>query len=588
MPAVVRTESGEPLLTGAYVGPTPVALLEEYTTITTAAIGAPFFVAEIDAFQPVGATLTPWLGWGMVPWAMLSLETVSDGEVTTIHASDVGYRTKSTDPDGVVPYPALLTQAFTLERQAPIAFGDPTSDVSWGSLVLSNADGGFDGLASSMNSDGRAVAVRWGAKTLDDERGIWLEPAYGDLALVFAGIARAWFLDANSLRIPLRDASYWLERPYQTSQYGGTGDYGGDATLVGTLKPRTRGGTAAHPVRRVRPVRISSTRAIYQYSDAPGTVQHLYEGAAEVFTADGDVGDLFSTTAPAPGHWQTDNAHAAFELGSEPVNEITCDVTGEFPIAGAVSVLATIARYMITEDMELPSGNIDLTSFSDAATDFPYTGGLYFSPDDQVDAATAVFRALSSFAARLVGGRTGELRCFALRALTGSETPVLTISLLNCADLTPIALPATLDPPPYRVRVAHSHNYTVATGSFDGAATAADKLFAASADQFAQFTSGTIGSQYAKPNDLAPFGGGMLIDSEAQTVCDAAGALLCARRRQYEAKLPVWTVFNAGLDLGDVVRIVYPIDDLRGGQLGQIVRENFSSSDNFVTVRVFV
>ncbi len=548
------------------------------------ALTAPFFAVEIEAFQPAGGSITPVLGWGMVPWGMLSLSTISDGATTTIRASDVGYRTKATDPGGVKPYPPIVAEAFQITRQLQINFGDPNQDWSWGSVSLAN-DGRFDGIAGSMNCDRRPVSIRRGRKPFSESRGIFTDPAYTDLVLMFSGIAQPWFLDSTVLRVPMRDASYWLERPYQQSRYGGTGLLEGDASMAGVAKPRTRGGTAAHPVRRVKPVRVSSSPIVYQYSDGPGTVVKLYEGAAEVFVSDGNVTNLF-LGAPAPGHYRTDNAHAAFQLGSEPVNEITCDVTGAFPIAGAISVIPTIARYILTEDMQLPGYLIDLASFSAAATSFPYTGGIYFSPDDAVDGTTAIFRVLSSIAARCIASRTGQLQFKALRALSGMETPTFTINLQNCASLIPVPMPAALDPPPYRVRLAYMHNNTVNNGSFNGVALDTEKLYAQLQDQFVQFTNGAISITYARPNDLTPFGGAMLIQSEAQTVIDEVGTLLCARRRIYEAHIPTDVAIDA--DLGDVVKIQYPLDDLQNGRLGQVIGESFDSGNPYVTLRVLV
>ena len=78
----------------------------------------------------------------------------------------------------------------------------------------------------------------------------------------------------------------------------------------------------------------------------------------------------------------------------------------------------------------------------------------------------------------------------------------------------------------------------------------------------------------------------MLIQSEAQTVIDSVGALLCARRRIYEARIPTDVAIDA--DLGDVVKIQYPLDDLQNGRLGQVIGESFDSGNPYVTLRVLV
>lgn len=584
MPSVLRTGDGSPLLSTATVGPTPVAFLEEYTPVA-AAQGAPFFVVEVDAFRPADSALSSPIAWNSVPWGSLALSPISIESTITIRASDLGYRTKASDPDGVAPYPALVSEAINIDRDTALDPAQTAASWGWGAVTLANDDGRYDGIARLFNVGGRSAMVKRGAKAWDDKRGIWVDPAYAELVAVFAGLAESSFLDETTFTINLRDATYWIEGPYQQNQYGGTGGYDGTASLAGTLIPRTRGGTVSHPIRNVTPVLVDDVNLIYQFSDAAGTVQVLYEGAAQTYTADGDVSDLYSGSV-ASGHYRTMNAAGRFQLGSVPSHTITCDVTGEFPVAGAITDPATIARYILTEDLSLPSNLIDTASFSDAASAYAYTAGLYFQSSDHVDGATAVSRALQCFGAKLIPDRTGKLRCFVLRALAGTETPSLTVSVRNAVSIKPVALPATLDPPPYRVRVAWQHNYTVQTSDLNSTAASAQLQFAGIADTFASFVSTAIGAQYARPNDLAPFGGGLLIASEAQAVADDIGALWCARRRLYDVTLP--SIIGLDVDLGDVVRIVYPMDDLRNGRLGQVVREQFRSEDATVIFRVLV
>ena len=63
------------------------------------------------------------------------------------------------------------------------------------------------------------------------------------------------------MTIPLRDASYWLERPLLRSTYGGNALYNKIMELAGTLKPLIIGGsvsgtTRSGPVHNVTPFRL--------------------------------------------------------------------------------------------------------------------------------------------------------------------------------------------------------------------------------------------------------------------------------------------------------------------------------------------
>lgn len=384
--------------------------------LVTNATGAIFFVAEIAAFAGPGQPIAIARGWNSAASNTLSLTPFAAESSGTLVASDVGYVSSATDPLGVLPYPPVLTQAFQIDREVALEPGQTAAAAGWGTIILANDDGRWDGIAAQWNADGRAVSILRGVKTWDDGRGIWLDPPRGALVPVFAGVATPWFLDADSLRIPIRDATYWLERPLQTNQYGGGGGYDGTATLAGKPKPKTRGGNLVSSVRNVTPVLIDPINLVYQYSDGPGTIVRLYEGGATTIVFSQNVTNLYTGTT-APGHYRTDNARAAFQLGSVPVHTITVDVTGAFPVAGVADSVATLAALLLTEDMALPPGNLDAQSFIDAAVLFPYTAGIYFDPDTNVDGVTAISQVLSSFGAKLIADRTGRLRCLVLRGV---------------------------------------------------------------------------------------------------------------------------------------------------------------------------
>ncbi len=396
--------------------PPPPAL---YTAITSAT-GAQFFVVEITAFQGGGLPPVIARGWNSSPHNTLAVQTYAIESDGLIVASDIGYITQATDPQGVVPYPPILTSAFQIDREVPLEPGQSAAAYAWGTIVLSNDGGRFDGIAASWNVDGRSVRILRGIKAWDDRRGMWVDPAYSSLVPVFVGVATPWFLNENTLSIPIRDATYWIERPLQTDLYGGTGTYDGTSSMIGLPRPMTRGGTTANPVRNVSPILIDPVNLIYQYSDGPGTVVNLYEGAASTILFSSDTTNLYSGTA-LPGHYRTDNSRALFQLGSTPVHTVTADVTGRFPIAGPITNIASIARFLLTEDLSLPPGNINLLSFVKASIIAPYTGGIYFDPNTNVDGAAAISAVLSSFGAKLIPSRIGELQCFIPQALVTTK-----------------------------------------------------------------------------------------------------------------------------------------------------------------------
>lgn len=415
---VIRNPDGTPVLSGLYVGPTPVPLYATYTEIA-ASTGAPFFIVEVTAFQPGSGTTVFTRGWNETGWNTLGLSTLVLESTATIRASDVGYCSLASDPTGVQSYPPLLVEAFALDREIALEPTQTAAAWGWGAVKISNAESQFDSIAATWNADGRPIKVLRGTKMWDDKRGIWVDPSYNSLVPTFVGVSTPWFLDADTLTIPIRDATYWIERPVQSDQYLGAGLYSGTPTITGKPKPMARGGTTQYPIRNISPVLVDPVALIYQYNNGPGTVVNLYEGAALVITRSSDTTNLYAGSTLA-GQYRTDNSRGLFQLGSSAVRTITCDVTGAFPVTGIVTSIANIAYYLLTEDMSLPAENVDQASFSSANFFYPYIGGVYFGPDDSPDGVTAMTRVLGSFGAKLIPDRTGRLRCYVLRTLANT------------------------------------------------------------------------------------------------------------------------------------------------------------------------
>lgn len=590
--------------------PTPVA-----PTPTPTAPGSPFYAVELTAFLKAGTPATPAQGHGTTPRGTFVRRLPVGADTTAIiRASDAGYRTLTTDAGGLVQYPGLLDQAFAMSRAINL---DPTQSsvgAAWGSLDIANPDGRYDSLAASWNSDGRPLKVLYGVKTFDAVRGMFVDPAYATLATVFIGMATPWYLSSNELQVPIRDATYWLDRNLQTNVYGGTGTYDGTVNLTGTPKPKARGGSLSAPIRNVTPVLIDPVNLIYQYTDAAGTVVSLYEGGATDITFQADTTNLYSGST-SPGQYRTDNSRGLFQLGSVPQRTITADVTGQFATAGVVVSAGQLARFLLTEDMTLPAANISTASFVAAAGSTPAfarghgtrphgtltrraitvssvdplaaVAGVWFDPANIITCVDAIDAVLSSIGAQLVPARDGTLRLFRLQALTGSALPVVSLSPSNCVSVTPDTLPAGVDPPPFRFRVGYAHNYTVQSSGISPSATSGQAQFVTAADHYATWSSTAILAAYRRPNDSQPVGSGVLLQSgDAQTVANALGALWGTRRRLYDVVVPLSVAL--GLEVGNVVRLTWPMDNLRNGQLGQIVGEQFQSQNSTSTFQVLV
>jgi hypothetical protein len=549
-------------------------------------VDIPFIIVELDVYKP--GTLVVTTTESHLSRPHLALADLEDpAEISArILASDLGYRTMETDVGGIVPYPPILDQAFQVDNKINLELSASGVGAAWGTIVLSNVDNQFDTMAGTFNSDGRGVRILTGMKSWDGSRQYHRDPSYASLRSMWAGVATPWFLSDTALTIPIRDATYWLDRPYQNSVYTGTGTYFGTPTLAGKPLPRTRGGTAAEPVMNVSPTLVDPLNRIYQYTDGPGTVVRLYEGGAQVITYSGDTTNLYAGGCPA-GQYRTDNSRGLFQLGSVAVHAITCDVTGQFSLAGTITTFAQLALYILTEDLLLPSELIDVASFIAVDASWPYTAGGYYGSDAAVTGIDVLTAVLAGPGCKMISKRDGRLGLYMPRALPVGVISEVIFDLSNIIKIDPIPLPATLDPPPYRIRSEYDHNFTVQTSDMNTASmTAAHKQFVEMTGSFSYWSSTAVLTAFRRPNDPPPIQGLLLKQSEAQAVVNDLGALWGVRRRLYDVTVPAF--IGVALDMGHVVTLKYPMDDLTNGLAGQIVGYSFRSPDASVVLRVLI
>lgn len=541
-----------------------------------------FYAVEVDAYRPGGVAGAPALdAWGVVPWDALSNAPGAVESYDTIRASDLGYRTAPGDAGGVVVYPPHLDSAFAIDRRLNLPPSAPAAAAAWGSISLANTGSRYDAIAAADNSDGRGVRVYAGSKIYDAGRGYLKDPPRAALLTLFTGIATPWFCSDTTLDVPIRDATYWLERPAQTALYGGTGGLDGGADLKGLPKPKTRGS-----VRAITPVLVDAVNRIYQWTDNAGTVVALYEGGATGIMFQSDVADLYSGMTMA-GMYRTNRARGLFQLGSAPVRTITLDATGEFvtPAPGTITGPCGLARWFMQDDLGLPASLLDLPSFAAADAACPYGSG-FFLGTSPADGATVAGQIVGSVAAKLVPTRAGTLRCLLLRAIPPDAAPAAVFNRANAVSLTPRPLGAPLDPPPFRWQVAYARAWTVQNTNLSGSITPATTQFLAAADRFAVWVGTDVQAAYRRPSDPPPVPTFLAAAADATAVANALGALWGVRRRLYDLVLPV----ESGVlrEIGDVVRLTWPMDSLGGRALGQVVGEQFRAGNSTITLQVLV
>lgn len=524
--------------------------------------------------------------------AYVKLQAGSTSGVAAI-ALRIGERGGSTSPDTIATFTpttaALGTQRRSVSRTFSVsdttnAFPRATVSINSGStadITLRVGAPQMEMAAAATSVILPAVGVpavtTRAADRLYSARGIWTSPAAATRTTLFRGLAGRWRAEEGKVIIPIRDASYWLERPLQTSVYAGSGTHEGTASMAGTPKPLLRG-TAYN----IKPDLIDPTNRVYRYNDAAGTILALYERGVTGITFASDTSNLWAGSTPA-GQYRTDNSKGLFQLGSAPVGEITLDATGQFPTAGNKTVLMDIVRYLLSETAALPSAYLDTSTFGTVAAAYPYAGGVFVPSTAAPSALSIVSDLLASMGARLYPTRAGALTVSILATIGASETVAAVLTPSAIRRIAPLQLEDEIETPPWRIRVGYQRNHTIQT-DLSASATDARRQTVAAEAQYKVWSDTSVLASYRRASDLAPFGGALKDAADAQSVADRLGALFGRRRTLSAVELPISVGIN--LDLGNVVHVTYPADPFRDGAKGRIMREMFRSGDS-ITFAVF-
>jgi hypothetical protein len=554
-----------------------------------AAGDGPLFAAvEIELYAPGGAETLLGEPWAATAWGTLSTEPLALESTELLRASDLGWVTQPGDPPGVVVHPPILAAAFELDRAVALAPDGSGAGAAWGEVRLIN-DGSLDALATSRNSDGRPVRLRMGRKQRLPH-GYLADPPWAETVQVFGGIGSGFRLEDRGLRIALRDASYWAERPASGAAYGGTGGLDGTDALAGKRKPQVRGGTALAPVRHVTPVLVDPAALIYQYTDGAGTVEALYEGGhagAGGYVFAGNVADLYSGSTAA-GEYRTDNARGLFQLGTQPLRAITVDCTGAFPSGTVETSAALLAWRMLLEDAAVPAIWLEEAAFRGLHAAQPWTAGYALGLDEQLDAIALAGRLLASLSARLVPSRTGRLSVMSLRAVPPGTRPAYAYTPAEVIACREIPLGAPLDPPPYRVRVGWARNHTVQDSDLSPLIDPAVAQAIAEPWQVASWVSTAVQAAWRRPSDPDVLDSDLLDGGDASALALLIGGLWAqaSPRRLFEVAVPL--VLALRHDLGAVLSLTYPLPGLSAGALGLQVGEAIRRAEGIATLRILV
>jgi len=447
--------------------------------------------------------------------------------------------------------PALFRQvAFDGGR----TFGH--SQVSYGELVLANADGALDGLLDTP-MDGRAIVLRVG------EPGAAYPSAW---TTVLTGAMAAPAVDWTQLSIRMRDPQAALDQPLQTTRYAGTnslpsGLEGVADDLKDQPKPLCYG-----QVFNVRPPCVNTSRLIYQVNNgAVASVDAVYDQglaltAGTAYTSQSDM----ETTAPSAGYYRVWAAGGYFRVGSSPAGTLTADVT-----QGAAAANRTAAQILkaIALQAGLASGAIssaDVTAL-DAANSA--VCGIWL--DDETTALAAMDLIAASVGAWYGFDAAGGLRMARLEAPAG--TPALALTAI---EITRFELKATASGeaniPADQVALNYQKNYTPQTTDLAGAVTAARRGWLALEWRTYLATAPAVQTAHLLAQKLT-FDTALASATDAGTEVVRRLNLYSVRRDRATASVRVTASLLSDLTLGAVVSVTLARFGYASGKLFRVI-----------------
>jgi hypothetical protein len=483
--------------------------------------------------------------------------------IATLRFSSHGYTSRPGDTPANTHFDARILGDVNFEQSITLAGGSlGRAALGFGEVALHDGDGALFTTLSGYAVDGRALRIRV-ADGKGARIGAW--PAIASFSTVFAGTAVGLRRDARALRVRLRDVLSRLQVPAQTTTFAGTGGVEGGANLKGLPKPQAWG-----QVFNVSPAYLGVTD-LGAGSLATFAVHfRAISAIAAVRERGGALTEVTSGT-PGIGQFRVFASQGVFQLGFTPAGTITADVLGDASPFYAFTVGKLVRRFATDLASFNASTDFDDQSFDDF--DFARSGavGIYVAPGERLEAIDLVERLAGGAGGFVTQTRGGKLRLAVLAPPEVSAHASLAVG--DIRTLAPADLPDTIDPPPKRVEVGYSLNYTP-TDDLAASISGDLRSWLAQPWRSAAAYSGTVAATYALAPSMALFASAFADEAPAQTMADAFLALYAPGRRRFRV---VTGRYLGQIELGYTVSLTWPLYGLASGWRGIVegIREDW-------------
>lgn len=382
-----------------------------------------------------------------MPIYTVELQGHDGSGVVTFYAASDTFNTSPADvPANEHFHPSLETPANVERALFSAGATSGEASIGFGEIVLANAHGRYDAWPD-ISFDGRPCIVKTVKTDPTTGAPLW---AYKDAPVLIRGTVESVDLTDAFTKVRLRfyDRLADLDKPLQTSRYGGTTAAGGQgvdgtADLKDTLKPRIYGRKF-----NVVPVDVNPFDLIRQVSDRPCASIAVYDGGLALTNA-GDFASVPALTAAVlqPGQYATALALGLFRLGGVPATTVTADVTGTTDGSAP-----GIARQMLF-DAGFTVADLDTASFDALKAKNGALCGSAVSNDESV--FSAVTRVLRSIGGWIVPDGQGVFSVGRLELPTGA--PIAAFEEWQCRGRIERLAPsdANRGVPAYRIVVRY-------------------------------------------------------------------------------------------------------------------------------------
>lgn len=328
-----------------------------------------------------------------------------------LRVATIGYNTGPADSPANTHYLDVVADPGSFVRHL---FGPSRtlgrSEVSYGEILLSNADGKLDAWID-YGFDGRTVTV----KRIADRTA-----AFSSAVVVLRGTIQR--LDADNawlnLRLRFYDRRLVLDKPIQENVYAGTTTSTGPTAegnldLKDSVKPLCFGRCLNVP-----PVPANTFDLIYQVHDGAVSAITVYDGGVPL-TLGVNHASIAALQAAAirPGRYDTCLSLGLFRLGGAPAFAITADVS-EGSSTAARYPGAVVQRMLAKMGLSGPA-DVNAASFSALDTAAAIEVGIWI--DGQTTGLAAMGDVLSSVGGWIAPSTTGA---FEVGRLLAPGTPV--------------------------------------------------------------------------------------------------------------------------------------------------------------------